>query len=269
MGREINRVPLDFDWPIGQTWLAFNVGVTFPPCPDCKVGVDERCPFCRDVRVASSRGYSKRWQEVYAELRAKTRPMPAGLHEWDFDVAATQIVKEEGSPVECARCGGHGDLATPELRAWAESMPATPLPTGEGWQLWETVGDSAMSPVFATDTELVDWMATNPWMMNPVMFAEPLLVPSTREVAEKFVRAGWSPSAVSVGGEFIDGVAYVVANEKDAPGGLARELGDMRWRSDSSLKEAIAEFDRLANERDRLVGQIVNGLDVSPEACVR
>lgn len=207
MGREINRVPLDFDWPIGQTWLTYDVVVKFPPCPDCKVGEDERCPMCRDVRVASSRGYSKRWQEVWSELRAKTRPMPVGLHEWDVDTAATQIVKEEGSPVECSRCGGHGDLATPELRAWEESVPATPMPTGEGWQLWETVGDSPMSPVFATADELADWMTTNLWMMNPSLYGESL-VASTRDVAERFIAVGSSLGSFAIiGGQFMDGVA--------------------------------------------------------------
>jgi hypothetical protein len=36
MGREIKRVPLDFDWPLDKTWGGFLRSETFPDCPDCR-----------------------------------------------------------------------------------------------------------------------------------------------------------------------------------------------------------------------------------------
>jgi len=120
------------------------------------------------------------------------------------------LADTDGFAVECERCGGHGDLATQELRDWAEAMPETPVPTGGGWQLWETVGDSPMSPVFATDVELVEWMTNNPWMLNPSLTG-PSRVASSRELAERFVAVGSSIGSFVVrDGQLIDGVTAAV-----------------------------------------------------------
>jgi hypothetical protein len=37
MGREIKRVPLDFDWPLDKVWQGFLMpdNLRLPPCPDC------------------------------------------------------------------------------------------------------------------------------------------------------------------------------------------------------------------------------------------
>lgn len=45
------------------------------------------------------------------------------------------------------------------------------------------------------------------------------LVVSSRADAEKFVRAGWSPSGITVDGEWADGAAYVIAHEKEPTDG--------------------------------------------------
>ena len=34
MSREVRRVPLDFDWPLGEDWAGYNLWL--PKCPDCK-----------------------------------------------------------------------------------------------------------------------------------------------------------------------------------------------------------------------------------------
>lgn len=42
MGREVKRVPLDFDHPLNEVWPGFvRVGREFPPCPDCRHGRNE------------------------------------------------------------------------------------------------------------------------------------------------------------------------------------------------------------------------------------
>ena len=156
MGREIKRVPADFDWPQGRTWFGYEIGVEFPRCFDCN-------------------GDGVRGQR------------------------------------ECTRCQGHGDLATDELRAWQDAMPDAPIPSGDGWQLWETVGDSPMSPVFATSDELVEWMMTHPWRLNPSL-SGPSLVRSTRYEAERLVAVGTSLGSfiITRDGELIDGVTAAI-----------------------------------------------------------
>ena len=80
-------------------------------------------------------------------------------------------------------------------------------PKGDGWQLWQTVSDGPISPVFADPDDLIAWMS------EPVPVADrkpwkPEAYPSMpwdrgwrREVAERFVKgAGWMPSMMAVGG---------------------------------------------------------------------
>jgi hypothetical protein len=60
-------------------------------------------------------------------------------------------------------------------------------PTGEGWQVWETVSEgSPRSPVFAGRDSLVAWLVEHE-DCSPV-------------AADKFVEAGWAPSMI--GGPF-------------------------------------------------------------------
>src|ERR1035437_1164735 len=86
---------------------------------------------------------------------------------------------------DCPACQGHGNIATAEQRAILE------VPTGEGWQVWETVSEgSPITPVFATDVELIDWLVTEgthcvatPWKRHEQWDA-----PFRRSAAEEFVK---------------------------------------------------------------------------------
>ena len=76
-------------------------------------------------------------------------------------------------------------------------------PTGEGYQLWETVSEgSPISPVFSTPEALADWLTFNPeyqWRRNDEG--------TTREQWLAFIKGpGWALSGVSVGGQFMTGV---------------------------------------------------------------
>lgn len=99
--------------------------------------------------------------------------------------------KRDGQPETCAACEGHGSAEVyPGQRAEAEAWTHTEPPTGDGWQLWETVSEgSPISPVFATDMELAEWMTANRCTVSGPM-------PSV-EAALKFVRAGWAPSLIA------------------------------------------------------------------------
>jgi hypothetical protein len=74
-----------------------------------------------------------------------------------------------GQPRECADCAGHGSTERyPGQRAEAEAWEPAEIPTGDGWQLWQTVSEGGpVSPVFAIDEELARWMVANRGALNP------------------------------------------------------------------------------------------------------
>lgn len=130
-------------------------------------------------------------------------PFSGGSMQWTVMKAR---LAREGEPDMCARCEGHGSLETyPGQRADADAWERTEPPTGEGWQMWQTVSDAPLSPVFATAEELIEWMTTPAaeWGASG---------PWSRENAEAFVRGpGWAPTFVSgvVPGLLVDGVTAV------------------------------------------------------------
>ena len=70
-----------------------------------------------------------------------------------------------GLEAECPHCKGEGSLwPSSEVKQFAETWEPFEPPTGEGYQLWETVTEgSPISPVFETPEELAQYMCENPW----------------------------------------------------------------------------------------------------------
>lgn len=93
--------------------------------------------------------------------------------------------EREGVSDTCPTCQGYATVeAFKGQRAVAEAWQGIEPPTGDGWQLWETVSEgSPISPVFATAEELAEWMVAN-------------REASDLEVARRFVAAGWAPSLI-------------------------------------------------------------------------
>ncbi len=200
MGREIRRVPLDFDWPLEKVWDGF-VNPHYRPCrAGCEGGYSATYralarhvnALVWDRAVQTDPQYAK----VAAFLVARdARPGPFGHDSID----AWSAVKRLGEMAElpegwdtCQICGGEGlDPAAREAyEAWSETDP----PAGEGWQMWETVSEgSPVSPVFATADALVDWL------VNVRGYAW--------HAADAFVRSGWAPSFVVAGGAMGDGIS--------------------------------------------------------------
>lgn len=51
-----------------------------------------------------------------------------------------------------------------EMEKMSEDWEPEPPPSGEGYQVWETVSEgSPISPVFAAPEELAKYMANHPW----------------------------------------------------------------------------------------------------------
>lgn len=191
MGRELKRVALDFDWPLHVVWQGFiNPHYTATKCPSCdgtgynpetriieetfysfndsskawknKLSQDEvnllwekgrlrhypECPSARQVNLDNTSPYTSfmhthdainRWMLV--EYRAKN----AGV--W-------------GNEGHCVNCEGEGELwPSQEAKDLYENWEQEEPPTGEGWQMWETVSEgSPVSPVFADKETFVNWL---------------------------------------------------------------------------------------------------------------
>lgn len=108
-----------------------------------------------------------------------------------------------GADVDCPECHGNGEVwPSKAAEALYEAWKPTEPPSGDGYQIWQTVSEgSPISPVFATPEELAAHMATTRWGADSGTPYETWL---------KFINGpGWSPSMVSVGGEIVDGVTAV------------------------------------------------------------
>ena len=95
---------------------------------------------------------------------------------------------------KCRACNGEGNVGTVEQRAAADAWEPTEPPTGEGWQLWQTVSEGGpISPVFSTPEELVTWLVEE---YPHTKYGHPM----NRAQAEAFVDVGSSAgSFVQVG----------------------------------------------------------------------
>lgn len=114
------------------------------------------------------------------------------INEW---IVVRARCEKLGIPVDCSMCQGEGTLwESPEIEKLAEDWEPIEPPTGEGWQMWETVSEgSPITPVFATDSELVDYMVNgDAWDHK-----------WTRQQAEAMVAEGFAMSRMAVGGKFM------------------------------------------------------------------
>jgi hypothetical protein len=266
MGREIKRVPLDFDWPLDKIWQGFinPYNQQARRCPSC--GGTGLNPATRQIEDDwyDSDGCGNRWHYVYGtapngspaerppwkvigttrrwsnkltqdEVDALVdhgrlmdfthtctrgvgwkpkdppyRPTAAEVNEWSQHgmghdginrwICVETRAKRLGVYGKCDHCQGSGELWSSETEhRLSEEWQATPPPTGDGWQLWETVSEgSPVSPVFATAAELAHWLASD----KP----DKLSRAQSYEAALKFVEAGWAPSMILTDGILKTGV---------------------------------------------------------------
>jgi len=261
MGREVLRVPLDFDWPLDKTWQGYLMGEELQgaQCPDCSSGYTWAAmwvqkTFYRLSMLAADVGEQVRGRPLHPWLAADpmapyddrgeplsrngawvTYPVPRPGQDMVQFVAAlsgepeSSVVDRFGSSTVawrvqvrlnellglpedwgiCPTCDGHGSVEKyPGQRADAEAWERTDPPTGDGWQLWETVSEgSPISPVFATADGLIDWMTTPAAKWGAVG-------PWTREQAAAFVNGpGWAPTGIATASTgWVDGVSAVSLN---------------------------------------------------------
>lgn len=182
---------------------------------DALLAADRLWEFTR--KVVPGKG----WQKLEP---APPKPTAEQVNEWSLSgfghdgmnagVVVRARCEREGFEVECSTCGGYGSVeAYPGQRAEAEAWEPTDPPTGEGWQLWETVSEgSPISPVFATPEELAEWMSSPAYTWGAVKEDSDR---PTYETALRFVEAGWAPSFVSTPQTgLVSGVEHVGARDE-------------------------------------------------------
>jgi hypothetical protein len=235
MGREIKRVPLDFDWPMSKPWHGFTQPSNRRPCPD------ERCThgYTPEGKMLEALAYllcvpagedlgrrrhpwvtwiptidgsvppMKNWSQLIEGLNGGHRQDGfLGFGSMDAYRIAEKLREAAGLPESwsiCPTCGG--DCEHPEDREVAEAERFDP-PTGEGWQMWETVSEgSPITPVFPTPEGLAEFLTTFSWGAGKPMQYESAL--------RWITGAGWAPSMVSTPETgLVDGLTFMVSQEQ-------------------------------------------------------
>lgn len=286
MGRELRRVPMDFDWPLNQPWDGF-----------INHHYDDRttCPYCENGYSPAAQEFRQRWYSHYesgfrpedngstpvpldhpqlvamakrnvVEPTQLTNHFNGGMvyHLNDEDVAAlidadrlvefthtwtreTGWVKKDppyvptalevnewarwsmghdaindgvicqhhlkklGLSSSCEHCDGHGyTWDSKEDEDLYENWTPTDPPTGEGFQIWETVSEgSPISPVFTTTDELAEYMSHTTYGADKGTSKEQWL---------KFINGpGWAPSLIVQDGVVMSGVQAMTPEYEEDP----------------------------------------------------
>ena len=79
------------------------------------------------------------------------------INQW---ICVREKCKRLGYPHSCAKCDGHGEIwPNEETKATYENWRKIEPPSGEGYQMWETVSEgSPVSPVFPTKEVFINWL---------------------------------------------------------------------------------------------------------------
>jgi hypothetical protein len=230
MGREVMRVPMDFDCPIGETWSGRLNPHRPEQCSTCRgYGRDEsykalealvqlvmlagsdskqrggiQHPYFRSTPLAGLA--APKLHELTSGLAGREcRDFFIGHDALDSWQATQKLLTAAGLAEEwgtCPTCGGSGYApGQEELVKLSEEWEMPDPPKGDGWQIWQTVSEGGpVSPVFSTPEALARWMAT-PGNDTSITRGR------TYEQWLAFITGpGWAPSMVMRGGELMDGV---------------------------------------------------------------
>lgn len=218
MGREVRRVALDFDWPIGKVWHGF-VNHHRSSCATCGGdGMTSHGRYLRQIAHMISMGGSypdghpfmrfahsgpmapgPRWAELSGGLAGREPRPPFGHDGIDDYSIGLALLTAAGLPKEwgwCPACDGEGEVRSPEAEGWQRTNP----PAGDGWQVWETTSEgSPISAVCSTPEALARWCVDH----DVSTFGRET---TTYERWLEFIRQGWAPSMVAECGVVMSGV---------------------------------------------------------------
>lgn len=136
MGREIKRVPLDFDWPIDQLWKGYVNPYRGQFCKPCQKKYNENCPYCQG---SDEIWPSEEIKKLKEEWNRFDPPTGEGYQLWSttseghpmspvFDTPeklATWLFESKASSFGHATCTYEQWLAFAKGPGWAPSMVVT------------------------------------------------------------------------------------------------------------------------------------------------
>jgi hypothetical protein len=245
MSRQVMRVPLDFDWPLGKRWHGYVMPQHLEPqhCRACegsgynpptKQIADDFYDFAGtgrrwcdaitqdevDALVAANRLWDftrrfvpgKGWQDDPTRPHPTAAEVNAAQRQYRIHDAINRWAliearaKRLGVWGYCEVCDGEGRLwANAQHRADYEAWERTEPPVGEGWQMWEITSEG--SPMSPVfDTP----GALARWLADSGASAFGKQT-ATYDQWLAMIRAGSSISAVSHGQRLMSGVAFVAS----------------------------------------------------------
>jgi len=215
MGREIKRVPLDFDWPLEKVWDGFQTkNPHYIVCPNCENGYNGASKWLQSigyliasiaddaVNLQNPRPGRVRMHPYLTSLmnRPDVDPSmeitewlkgiglkpdgPFGYHGFSIYEKLRDFSGLDRNWEECSTCKGHAiDPNHYEAyKKFNDEWEETPVPEGEGYQVWETVSEgSPVSPVFESKEKMVEWLISEGY---------------SKTAAENFVKSEWVPSMI-------------------------------------------------------------------------
>lgn len=153
----------------------------------------------------------------WVDRETPMHPTAAQVNEWDITgfghdaINAWTVIKARceryGTPTTCPTCKGHGSMERYEgQREERDAWEPTEPPTGEGWQLWQTVSEgSPISLVYDNPEDLARWMASPNYRWGAHKGTG-----LSYEAALNFVMDGWAPSFIANASTgVVDGVKAV------------------------------------------------------------
>lgn len=197
MGRELKRVALDFNYPLGQLWSGYLNPYHSIRCKACEgTGLNPATlKLSNDwysfdkveyVALNENRRYNNlAWQYHLTQVEVDAlvesgrlrelgnNPTPEEVNEWakhafGHDSCNQWIcVKARAGHMgvygECSFCDGEGEIwNSPEIKALHKTWMRTDPPAGEGFQLWNTTTEGhPMTPVFSTLEALCEYLEDN------------------------------------------------------------------------------------------------------------
>lgn len=222
MGRQVKRVPLDFEWPLKEIWVGYLNPYRWIDCPFCRgSGYGPGFKKLHDEWYArDNTGHPGRYELTQDEVDAlweadclfqfQEKPTAAEVNSLErlssaaVYICLQQRAKRMGVPeeeFECSHCKGSGELYfSDEIRVAAENWSPQGPPQGDGYQMWETTSEgSPISPVFATPEELARWLADN----GASSFGR---FTATYEQWLKMINREWAPSLIMIDNSLRSGV---------------------------------------------------------------
>jgi hypothetical protein len=241
VGREVKRVPLDFDWPLRMQWKGYMNPYTSQECRVCGgSGHNPETRKIEDTWYAHNGNPAERWcgkltQDEVDALIARGRLLDL-TSEWirgkgwvpkNVTVTADMVnawsrnglghdainqwicvetrAKRLGVWGPCPVCGGDGQIwfseKIKELDEAWYDNERYDPPTGEGWQVWEDVSEG--SPISPVFATSDELVA---WLIGEGYSAE---------AAKAFVGHGWAPSMIVASGKVMNGIEGTVVLDGD------------------------------------------------------